>query len=534
MRNPTHLTRSRHGIFYLRWRLRSATEVPGSIAFLKISLGTRDPKEALKLAQIMSAKAVSLGYGPGCRMRYEELRAALKAHFTELLARKRERIAEAGPLSSLEIQILESSAELGEEAVRTGDPFLLLEDTENQVLERFIAKYELPIEPGSKPYENLRRMMPAAYRDYLRAVIKHNESLGSFDFNLMAEPQATLAGAPSSIVALSLLADLYFQEAEKGGQWAGKTKFEKSDHLNLLKEVLDQDTDVRSITLEMSHSVKSVLLHYPRNRNKNPATRNRSLEELIKHNDIEKINAQTINKYLQTYGTMFEWARKNGYVTENVFSGLTIRSTKRSAIVRKDFESQQISRIYNTIINNEGNLINKDYQKSGPLIGLYTGARLNEIAQIHLADIKLEDDIWYFDLNDDNGKSLKTAASKRRVPVHPRLLEIGLLGYVHTLRSKGEKKLFPSFAYCPKNGWGRALGRWFNDTFLPELGMKSKSLVFHSLRHTVTNSLQRADVQDNIVKSIVGHTRSDMLGKHYSSSGFKLRQLHEALLKLPY
>lgn len=534
MRNPTHLTRARHGVFYLRWRLRSATEAPGSIAFLKISLGTRDPKEALKLAQIMSAKAVSLGYGPGCRMQYEELRAALKAHFTELLSQRRKRIAEAGPLDAHEIQALETSAALGEDAVQTGEAFLIFEEEEAKVLHRFITKYGLAVKPGTETYNNLRRMMPAAYRDYARAVLKHNESLAKFDFEHINETRTLPDQSQDSVVKLSRLISLYFEEAEKGGQWARKTKFEKADHLDLLKEVLNQDTDVRSITPSSARNIKGVLLRYPRNRNKNPNTRNLSLKDLMQRTDIETINPQTINKYLQTYGTMFEWARKNGYIAENVFSGLTIRSTKRTATIRKDFSADQIKRICDVIIHNEGNIINRPYQKWGPLIGLYTGARLGEIAQIHLSDIRAEDDIWYFDLNDDEGKSLKTTASKRRVPIHQKLIDLELLEFVRSLKSKGETKLFPSFTYCPKNNWGRALGRWFNDTFLPELGMKNQSLVFHSLRHTVTNALQQADVPDNIVKAIVGHTRADMLGKHYSSSGFKLKQLHEALLKLPY
>lgn len=454
MRNPTHLTRSRHGVFYLRWRLQSATEAPGSIAFLKISLGTRDPKEALKLAQIMSAKAVSLGYGPGCRMRYEELRAVLKAHFAEMLSQKREHIAEHGPLDLGAIQALETSAALGEDAVQTGEAFLMSEDEEAKVLHRFITKYGLPVKPGTEPYNRLRRMMPAAYRDYARAVLMYNEALNRFNFEKIEVPTKSLDRSQDAVVKLSLLISLYFDEAEKGGQWAGKTKFEKSDHLELLKEVLNQDTDVRSITLGSARDMKALLLRYPKNRNKNPSTRDLSLNELKQLTDIETINPQTINKYLQTYGTMFEWARRNGYVTENVFSGLTIRSAKRTSVIRKGFQAEQIKRIYDTITNNEGGIIHRDYQRWGPLIGLYTGARLNEIAQIHLTDIKCEDGLWYFDLNDDEGKSLKTAASKRRVPAHPRLIEAGLLEYVHGLRSKNEKKLFPSFTYCPKNGWG--------------------------------------------------------------------------------
>ena len=60
------------------------------------------------------------------------------------------------------------------------------------------------------------------------------------------------------------------------------------------------------------------------------------------------------------------------------------------------------------------------------------------------------------------------------------------------MRGSGALKLFPDFTHDPKNGWGRALGRWFSERSLPKLGLKSKELVFHSLRHTVVTHLSQA------------------------------------------
>ncbi len=117
----------------------------------------------------------------------------------------------------------------------------------------------------------------------------------------------------------------------------------------------------------MAREVKELLLKYPKNRNKNRLTKGRDLKEVFAMTDIPKLNAQTINKYLQTYGTMFEWAKRNGYVKENVFAGLTIRSTKRAAVVRKSFSSAEITSLYDAIIHDDGNLIRRPYQKWDPL-----------------------------------------------------------------------------------------------------------------------------------------------------------------------
>lgn len=467
-------------------------------------------------------------------MRYDELRTVLRSHFERMLEVHTQRMSESGPLTPAQRQAVQTAADLGQLAVETDSPLLFTENDNARVLAEFMARNDLTLAPESQAYQTLARLLPMAYRDYALSLLKKNDDYQRFEYFSGDEPLQRPDIKEDATVTIVKLTKMYFEEGDKGGQWAGKTKFEKADHLDLLVELYGPEHNVRRITLQMAREVKETLLKYPRNRRKNPKTRNLPLKDAMAISGLQTINAQTINKYLQTYGTLFEWAKKNGFVAENVFAGLTIRSTKRAAVVRKPFTGAQIDRICKALKFNESGNIRLPYQKWGPLIGLYTGARLNEIAQIHIQDILQEDGLWYFDLNDDEGKKLKTAASKRAVPVHPRLIELGLIDYVSDLRSSRQPKLFPSFTYCTKNGWGRALGRWFNETFLPDLGIKSESLVFHSLRHTVTNSLQREGVPEPIVQAIIGHTRSNMLGQHYSASGFKLRQLHEALLRLPY
>jgi len=246
---------------------------------------------------------------------------------------------------------------------------------------------------------------------------------------------------------------------------------------------------------------------------------------------------QTINKYLQSYGTMFGWAKRNGHVGNNVFEGLSIRLGKKqqSRAARIAFTEAQVQIILQELLYNSKGFVRLKYQKWGPLIALYSGARLNEIAQIHLTDIRQEDGVWCFDLNDDGDtKDLKTDASRRLVPIHSRLIELGLLDYVRQLRESGVQKLFQGFQYCPKNGWGRSLGRWFNDQFLVKLGLKQRGVSFHVFRHTVVSTLMQAEVETHLVQAIVGHERQGVTHKHYFEVGYKITQLRDALEKLQY
>jgi integrase len=250
---------------------------------------------------------------------------------------------------------------------------------------------------------------------------------------------------------------------------------------------------------------------------------------------VQKISVITINKQINAYADLFKWAKANGYTAQELFAGTTIRQHKeRTATQRTAFNREQITAIRAALADLRPRLTKKPYRYWGTLIGLYTGARLNEVCQLQLTDIKRNDDIWYFDINDEGErKSVKNTASRRRVPVHKVLLELGILDYVAELRQRGEKRLFPELSYCPKNGWGRSLGRWFNEEFLPSLEVKTKELVFHSFRHSMITELKHRNVQPGIVQAIVGHTPDSVTEGTYMKGRYKLEQLCDAIDLLP-
>lgn len=534
MHAPAYLHVSRHRVFYLRWPLPKALHPQGKPSTVKVSLDTRDKRQALHLARSLGYSAERLiARGAASGMTYEEVRALLKKHFTDLLERRKAQIAEAGRLDRETIAGLENGAGFAQEAVEGGEP-LFTDEYENGVLARFAALHGLSLDPASPAYETLRSEFKPAYRDYCRAVVDYDRSLDSYSFAPQT-PAPSEAPAPATPVAtIREVGDRYVDENIRGNRWAKKTEFEKGEHITLLCEILGPDTDIRSVNAPRAQAVKQTLLDYPRNRNKNPKTRGLPLAEAVAVPGVEKLNLQTINKYLATYSGLFIWAKNNSYVDEAVFSGFTIRQNKKQGKGgRSAFTSAQVSAMLGELIHNHQGLVSKDYRKWGPLIGLYTGARLNEISQIHLSDIRQEQEIWCFDVNDDDeSKQLKTGASKRLVPIHSRLIELGLLDHVEAMRKRGAKKLFPDFSYCPKNGWGRSLGRWFNDTFLDKIGLTDKGLVFHSLRHTVVTFLMQASIPEPIVKAIVGHAQAGVTQQNYFKEGYTLRQLSDALERL--
>lgn len=149
-----------------------------------------------------------------------------------------------------------------------------------------------------------------------------------------------------------------------------------------------------------------------------------------------------------------------------------------------------------------------------PLVGLYTGARVNEVCQLNpQCDIVAEGGIWFFNITEDSEaadgvrKSVKNAPSYRRVPIHSHLLTLGFLNYFEQVKASGEKLLFPTWLPSQGKASGRA-ERWFR-RHLRALGLRdetpfSKIVGFHCFRHTLLTRAEDLEVAG--AGRITGHS----------------------------
>ena len=148
-----------------------------------------------------------------------------------------------------------------------------------------------------------------------------------------------------------------------------------------------------------------------------------------------------------------------------------------------------------------------------PHLGLFTGARVNELCQLNPAsDIATEDGIWHFIFTESGEsavgvkKSIKNATSKRKVPFHPVLVALGFQKYVEALRAKHCKQLFPEWA--PKGGRASPNAeKWFS-RFLQDVGLRDEKpgarlVGMHAFRHTLLSRANNLRVADATV--ITGH-----------------------------
>jgi integrase len=128
---------------------------------------------------------------------------------------------------------------------------------------------------------------------------------------------------------------------------------------------------------------------------------------------------------------VFEWAQTAGYFPkgDDPSQGRVKYGVREKRARRKlgfgAFTPDQLAVIYGPKFS-----ALRDDVRWGALLGLYTGARVSEIGQLHLDNLISEDGVPCIRVTaDGEGQRLRTDASERTVPLHPQLITLGLLDH---------------------------------------------------------------------------------------------------------
>ncbi|WP_246212537.1 site-specific integrase [Marivivens donghaensis] len=395
-------------------------------------------------------------------------------------------------------------------------------------VERFKRVMDVSDEQWNASQPRITHQLRQGRRDMLRRVLEAAERLEHYSYDdVPASAPAAPAPALPASSPLGVAVDDFI--AEHSRQWAAKTTGQNRAYLNILVEYFGPDRLLAMITKQDASEVKKVLQALPASRNTKPKLKAVPLMQVIKEPGHKKIAAKTINSHIQMFKMFFDWAERHGHSPHTLFEGMKVKKDKASESERKPFTPDQARLIYTELTRNPSGLVRKDSHKWGMLLGMFTGARLNEICQLDIADVKQDGDTWFLNITDegDDTKSVKSKAGRRKVPLHSELIRLGFLDFVDSRRNG--TRLFPDYSYSANGGYGRNLGRWCNESFLPKLGIKQPGLVFHSLRHTVVTRLGQANVPEPIIQCIVGHARSGVTQEVYLREGYTLAQLKDAI-----
>jgi integrase len=243
------------------------------------------------------------------------------------------------------------------------------------------------------------------------------------------------------------------------------------------------------------------------------------------HRDAPRIKAATVNKWLNCLGAVLNWSRKNGLIPDEVqwsdpVSGMRLTEERSN---RQPWEPEELSLLFGSPIYLQGERPLGGKGEAAywlPLLALFSGARLNELAPICADDVKLDpaSGVNFVTVIEDEeaGRSVKTESSVRAVPIHPELVRIGFLEFAEHVRQSGghSARLFPKLTPGPKGGFGEAFSKWFG-RYKRDLGIHNPSSVFHSFRHGFKDALRAAGVNEDVNDALTGHSGGNPIARGY-------------------
>lgn len=325
--------------------------------------------------------------------------------------------------------------------------------------------------------------------------------------------------APVSDSKLSKCIDLYLS-TKKLDNVSEKTLGRYTSRLELLLKIL-KDKDINSYTRDDALSFKSTLVQLPPNINNNPKYKDKSIKQIIAMDDTP-IGVHTINDTFKVISGFFDWLVLNEKANKNSFTKLNVKKDVKASDERKAFTRSDLSKIFKLETIDKSSKDAWHYWL--PYLGLYTGARINELCQLYTDNVKKVDGIWCLDINADKpDQKLKSKSSWRVIPLHHKLIKLGFIEYVQSL-PKG--LVFPTLKYLPSDGYGKYPSKWFSiqrDKALTKEERNKKT--FHSFRHTVANEFKQIGIEYSPASYILGHSDETMTygryGKDYSVNTLK-------------
>lgn len=396
-----------------------------------------------------------------------------------------------------------------------------------------IERDRLLVEKDSPAYRDLCQRLQRAQIQALERAAERD--IGKFDGvatdSLVTPPDPTM-GNKFALPGESIM-ELYDRfKTEKAGSARPDTWEQNRKIVKLFAEFIGETSHVAAITRKAVRDWKHKLTLWPLKAGQMKVFDGLSFRKVIDANATlgkPTISQKSINKYLSAVGSFASWLLHNEYVDQDVMKSMYLEIDKRKK-TRFPFTGDQLRTIFGSPLfatcmgdgreNKPGNVAIRDWRYWLPWIGLYTGARLGEIAQMGADDLRQLHDVWIFHVTegddvDEEGstiKSTKTAGSMRVVPVHSELIKLGLIDYHAGIVARGEKRLFPEIKPDSRGFFSGEPSTFFND-YVRDIGVKvDKKVNFHSFRHGIADAFRSAGYYDEQFNVLLGHTKATTTG----------------------
>ncbi|CAN5349549.1 hypothetical protein BH09PSE1_BH09PSE1_25050 [soil metagenome] len=275
-----------------------------------------------------------------------------------------------------------------------------------------------------------------------------------------------------------------------------------------LGEIIGLDTPIRAVTVLDVRAVRRFLETLPTHVGKRFSEKPLALAaERAEIEGLPLLAPNTVRSYVIALKGIFEFARDpaRGWLDRNPVDGEV--PSKCNLVRRHGLTPDQLTLVFSRLDDARA-------EGSGhfwvPAILTWMGARANEIAQLHVDDIKEEGGVAFIDLEvfADDGRRLdrrriKTDESARCIPIHKEIVDAGFLDLVEARRANGESQVFPDlkqnslgyYSHDISRRWGR---------LLDDVGLTAPALTLHSLRHGWKEAAGHAHLPTFLVATLGG------------------------------
>jgi len=345
-------------------------------------------------------------------------------------------------------------------------------------------------------------------------------------------PQGAVA-EPKKSPKVSEMAAMYAEERIAQGKWTPKTALQGKKIFEVITELL-RDQPAGEVTKGHIRQLGLDITKLPANMAKK--YRGSTVAEVLAmtegDNAVARLEPRSVNKHYQHVRSLFKWAADHDHIAQSPAAILHEVEEGRAQDARKAFDDADIVALFAEIAKKA----KEPYGFWIPRIMAFTGCRMGEAAQLRKFDVRIEQGVAVFDFNEDDEsdkKNLKTDGSTRLVPIHPRLLELGILDFVE---SCVDEFLFPErvrYTSNPQRGntdlVSKQLNRWLRNA-----GVADRRKQVQSFRGTFTTRLKDLGIPEYHIAEVAGHENDNITtGRYGKRSNLTTLRDVVAQLKLP-
>lgn len=358
-------------------------------------------------------------------------------------------------------------------------------------------------------------------------------------------PALESSGAEEEAPTLREIGEQFLGHRRQERKPTAKMLSQLRSQLAILTDALGADTKVTDITPRDAGRVFNALRAVPKNFRSHPDLTGLSLFEAAKKAsdaNLSAMHGKTVNNYMTTYRGLFKEAIDSSLIQENPF--------RRKFVIVPDslesdrgFTQDELHSLLSSPVFVGCERANRPFQPGthlltdwrfwGPLIALFTGSRVAEIAQLSTKDIINVGGVWVLNITRQENRRTKTIQSVRKIPIHDELIRLGLIGFS---KSKPANSAPGSLLGIPepRNGdWGKKMGNWLRERLLPSVfeDTKRNGSGFHSFRHNIETELRAAQVRKDVGDRLMGHKVADVAGRY---GKYEAETAKQALMKLEF